>query len=41
MKKQEIFQIWIILYKLGLVCQSLSYEAEICIISSLYQDKKN
>ena len=29
-----------ILYKFGLVCQSLSYEAEICTISSLYQDKK-
>ena len=31
---------WDILHKFELVCQTLSYEAEIRTMSSLYQDKK-
>ena len=39
--KKGKFQIWAILDKFELVCQSLSYEAEIFTISSLHQDKKS
>ena len=39
--KYRKFQFWDTLDKFELVCQSLSYEAEICTISSLYQDKKS
>ena len=40
-KKYGKFQFLDILDKFELVCQSLSYEAEICTISALYQDKKS